>query len=337
MAKQYTVNKVFTDTILNMFPFTSHGMRWGNSGRGVPGLNQKFKKWDNATHEPVADAAALRLVTAVDRAASMIVPMAGATPEIYVFSATNTDADDGVTIICPADITHPAPGRWVMRSEATSGGTTVTMASAAAGADYIVATAGANRTVKDSTIATANIATMAAPAAGAGNLIQSAGADKTQSDSSVAVANLVVNSTGAAGAAERILVSAGADKTAKATSLDYRYNFPRILVSSNLTIGVGGSTETAFAVPPKCLIRKGWFEVITPVAGQTVDLGVTGYDLDGIIAAGSVNAAGYIDGPLGVLMPDDFLVSAGLNFCVTGGAAAAGAVVKAFVEIVEMA
>jgi hypothetical protein len=304
MAKQNTVNCLYTDTILNKLGYWTYKARWGSIPQGVPGLNQKFKKWDTATHEAVADAAALRLVVAADRADSMIVPMAGATPEIYVFSATNTDADDGVTTICPADITHPAPGRWVKRSEAGGATTMVTETLAAVAADLVMVSGGTDRTIVATTI------------------------DK---------GDLVTNATGAAAAAELVLVSAGADKTAKPTTLDYRYNFPRVLVSGNLTIGAGGSTETAFAVPAKCLIKKGWFEVITPVVGQTIDMGITGYDLDGIIAAGSVNATGYIDGPLGVKMPDDFLVSTGLNFSVTGGAAAAGAVVKAFVEIVEMA
>lgn len=303
MAKQNTVNTVYTDTILNKFPFTSYKMRWGSIDQGVPGLNQKFKKWDNATHEPVADAAALRAVAPADRCASMMVPMAGATPEIYVFSATNTDADDGVTTICPTDITHPAPGRWVKRSEAGSAATMVTETLAAGAADLVMASGGADRTIVATTI------------------------DKD---------DLVTNATGAASAAEVIMVAGGADKSVKATTLDYRYNFPRVLVSGNLTIGAGGSTETAFALPAKCLVKKGWFEVITPVPGQTINMGITGYDLAGIIAAGSVNATGYIDGPLGMIMPDDF-AGGGLNVSVTGAAAAAGAVVKAFVEIVEMA
>lgn len=302
MAKQNTVNTVYTDTILNKFPFTSYKMRWGSIDQGVPGLNQKFKKWDTATHEAVADAAALRLVTAADRAASMLVPMAGATPDIYVFSATNTDADDGVTTICPADITHPAPGRWVKRSEAGGATTMVTETLAAGAADLVMVSGGADRTIVATTI------------------------DK---------GDLVTNATGAAAAAELVLVSAGADKTAKPTTLDYRYNFPRILVSSNLTIGAGGSTEAAFTLPTKCLVRKVWFETVTNIAGQTVNIGPAGTPT-GYINAGSVNATGYDDGPLGALQPDDF-TSGGLVVSVVGAAGAAGAVVKVFAEVVEMA
>ena len=77
-----------------------------------------YAKWDAATHAPVADGAALRLVTAADRAPGMlcaVLDVASALVPTF-WDALSTATDDGATVWQPADVT--GAGRWV----AVSGG-----------------------------------------------------------------------------------------------------------------------------------------------------------------------------------------------------------------------
>lgn len=106
-----------------------------------------------------------------------------------------------------------------------------------------------------------------------------------------------------------------------------------LLVSAELTVING--TVAAFTLPATAMVRKVWIKVTTTVAGQTVDVGRAG-SLNGFLAAASVAALGFVDGPLGGLGLDDFS-SGGLDVTVRGTAASTGAKVIVYADIVDMA
>ena len=85
------------------------------------------------------------------------------------------------------------------------------MAAAANAPGNLIQSAGADKTISDSGVAVANVPTMAA-VGGLGNLLQTAAADRAISDAGIAVAN-VPTMAAAADAADRLILSAGADKT----------------------------------------------------------------------------------------------------------------------------
>ncbi len=111
----------------------------------------------------------------------------------------------------------------------------------------------------------------------------------------------------------------------------------RILRATVTLDGLSAEQASGITLPAVCVVHKCWYEVTTLKALGAVDIGtpaVGGGDPNGFVAAGAYTAAGFVDGPVGALLPDDYDQGGKAVVCTSN---VADGVIDVYVEITEMA